>query len=160
MCSFSNWSILFKVPIRPVQWRIQDFTGGDATPRGVFVAILVRMTLSAKKELIHFPNLSSRDPNCQNNIQLLRQQFEKFSVYGDINWHCKVLGTKQTSEWHFTLLDLKVTVSHTIIILQKLVCQLFSRSNSHPIHEQLIQWHLRVIWCLLKSIQMFVYKPV
>ena len=60
------------------------------------------MTLSAEIELIHFSDLSSRDPNCQDNIQLFLQQFEKFSVYCVTNWHYKVLGMKQTSEWHFT----------------------------------------------------------
>ena len=62
------------------------------------VAILVRMTLLTKIELIHFPNLSSRDPNCQDNIKLFLQQFEKFSVYCVTNLHYKVLGMKQTSE--------------------------------------------------------------
>ena len=83
----------------------------------IFVAILVRMMLSAKIELTQVPILSSRDPNCQNNIQLFLQQSEKFSVYCDTSWHYKVLGMKQTSEWHFTCLDLKMTISHTIAIL-------------------------------------------
>ena len=47
----------------------------------ITVAILVRMTLSAEIELIHLSDLSSKDPNCQINIQLFLQQFEKFSVY-------------------------------------------------------------------------------
>ena len=66
------------------------------------VAILVRMTLLTKIELNHFSNLSSRDANCQDNIQLFLQQFEEFSVYCVTNWHYKVLDMKQTSEWHFT----------------------------------------------------------
>ena len=74
------------------------------TPTTHPIAILVRMTLSAKIELIHFSDLSSRDPNCQDNIQLFLQQFEKFSMYCVTNWHYKVLGMKQTSEWHFTCL--------------------------------------------------------
>ena len=45
------------------------------------VAILVRMTLLAEIELIHFSILSSRDHNCHNDIQLFLQQFEKFCVY-------------------------------------------------------------------------------
>ena len=83
------------------------------------------MTLSAKPELIQLSDLSSRDPDCKNNIQLFLQQFEKFSVYGDTNWHYKVLGAKQTSEWQFTGSNLKVIASHTIVILYELVCQLF-----------------------------------
>ena len=45
------------------------------------VAILVRMTISVKIELIHYSNLSSRHLNCQDNILLFLQQFEEFSVY-------------------------------------------------------------------------------
>ena len=62
------------------------------------VAILVRMTLLEKIELFLSSDLSSRDLNCQNNIQLFLQQFEKSGVNGDTNKHYKVLGTKQTSE--------------------------------------------------------------
>ena len=58
----------------------------------VIVAILVRMTLSANIEWIQLSDLSSRDPDCKNDIQLFFQQFENFSVYGDNNWHYKVLG--------------------------------------------------------------------
>ena len=45
------------------------------------VVILVRMTLLAEIELIHFSTLSSKDLNYHNDIQLFLQQFEKFSVY-------------------------------------------------------------------------------
>ena len=45
------------------------------------VAIWVRMTLSAKIELTHLSDLSTRDLNCHNNIQLFLQQFEKISVH-------------------------------------------------------------------------------
>ena len=44
------------------------------------VAILVRMTLLAEIELVHFSILSSRDLNYHNDIQLFLQQFEKFNV--------------------------------------------------------------------------------
>ena len=56
---------------------LQSFLDKNVDP----VAILVRMALSTEIELIHFSNLSSRDPNCQINIQLFLQQFEKFNVY-------------------------------------------------------------------------------
>ena len=66
------------------------------------VVKLVRMTLLAEIELIHFSDLSSRGPNCQDNIQLFIQQLERISVHCVTNWHYKVLGVRQTSEWHFT----------------------------------------------------------
>ena len=40
---------------------------------------------------------------------------------------------KQTVEWHFTHIDLKVTVSHAIVILFILKCQLYFKSISHPL---------------------------
>ena len=52
----------------------------------------------SKIKLFPSSDLSTRDQNCHDNIQLFRQQFEKFSVYCITNWHYKVLGTKQTSE--------------------------------------------------------------
>ena len=36
-----------------------------------------------KIELIHFSDLSSRDLNCHDDIQLFLQQFENFRVNGD-----------------------------------------------------------------------------
>ena len=67
-----------------------------------------------------------------NNIQLFLQQCEKSRVNGDShNSHYKVLGTKQTVEWHFTSSDLKVTLSHAIVILLIPRCQLSIKRLSH-----------------------------
>ena len=44
------------------------------------VVILVRLTLSAKIELIQLLILSTRDPDCQNDIQLFLQQFVNYRV--------------------------------------------------------------------------------
>ena len=107
-----------------------------------YVAILIRMTLSMKIELIHFSDLSSRDPNSQDNIQLFLQQFEKFSVHCVTNWHYKVLGMKQTSEWHFTCLDLKVTISPAIVILYMSYVLSIVQEPSHPIHFNTSDSHL------------------
>ena len=38
-----------------------------------------------KIELFPSSNLSSRDPNCHNNIQLFVQQFENIRVNGNTN---------------------------------------------------------------------------
>ena len=59
----------------------------------------------SKIELFPSSNLSSKDPNCKNGIQLFLQTCEKISVYCVINWHSKVLGVKQTVECYFTRLD-------------------------------------------------------
>ena len=45
-----------------------------------------------------FFDLSSRDLNSHNDIQLFLQQFENFRVNGDTKSHYKVLGVKQTLE--------------------------------------------------------------
>ena len=119
------------------------------------VAILVRMTLSTKIELIHFSNLSSRDPNCQDNIQLFLQQFEKFSVYCVTNWHYKVLGTKQTSEWYFTCLR---SQSDNLLFNCNSVYELCVKYCPRTISPYSLQYIL--FSHVLQSIQMFVYKPV
>ena len=115
-------------------------------------AILVRMTLSAKIELIHFSDLSSRDPNCQDNIQLFLQQFEKFSVYCVTNWHYKVLGVKQTSEWHFThlrsqcdnsLFNCNSVMSYMSSVVQEL---------SHPIHFNTSESHSHMFSSLFRHL--------
>ena len=116
------------------------------------VAILVRMTLLEKIELIHFSNLSSRDPNCQNNNQLFLQQFEKFSVYCVTNWHYKVLGVKQTSEWHFTChrsqcdsfsYNCNSINTNVSCIVQEL---------SHPIHFNTSESHSHMFSSLFKCL--------
>ena len=119
------------------------------------VAILVRMTLSTKIELIHFSNLSSRDPNCQDNIQLFLQQFEKFIVYCVTNWHYKVLGTKQTSEWYFTCLR---SQSDNLLFNCNSVYELCVKYCPRTISPYSLQYIL--FSHVLQSIQMFVYKPV
>ena len=63
---------------------------------------------------------------------------------------------KQTVEWHFTHLDVKVTVTHIIVILYELVCQLFSRSNSHPIHSMTSESYL--ITSLVSSVYVSLRK--
>ena len=63
-----------------------------------------------KIELNQVSVLSSRGPNYHNNIQLFPQQFENFRV----NSHYKVLGEKQTVEWHFTGSDFNVTLCNSI----------------------------------------------
>ena len=49
------------------------------------VAILAKSETIGKIELFPNSDLSSRDLNCQNNIQLFLQQFEKIRVNGDTN---------------------------------------------------------------------------
>ena len=75
------------------------------------------MTLFSRIELFDAIVLSSRDPKGSNNIWLFSQQFEWSRVNGDSNSHLQVLGMKQTVRWHFTSSDLKVTLSHAIVIL-------------------------------------------
>ena len=58
--------------------------GLHVTP-ALSVVILVRMTLLAKIELKQVSNLSSRDLNCQDNIQLFLKPFEKSGVNGNNN---------------------------------------------------------------------------
>ena len=81
------------------------------------VAISVKMTLFSRIELFPAMVLSSRDPNCSNNIWLFYQQFEWLWVNGDSNSHLQVLGSRQPVRWHFTSSDLSLTLSHAIIIL-------------------------------------------
>ena len=45
-----------------------------------------------------FLSLSSRDPNCKNDIQQISQHLEKLRVNGDTNSHYKLLSAKQTVE--------------------------------------------------------------
>ena len=80
-------------------------------------------------ELFHSLVLSLGDPNCSNNIWLFYQQFEWPRVNGDSNSHLQVLGMKHTVRWHFTGSDLNVTLSHAIVFLFILVCQLYYISH-------------------------------
>ena len=80
-------------------------------------------------ELIPAIVLSSRYPNCINNIWLFYQHFEWSRVNEETNSHLQVLGTKQTVRWHFTSSDLNVTLSHAIVILFILMCQLYFREH-------------------------------
>ena len=114
---------------------------------------LVRMTLSAKIELIHCSDLSSRDRNCQDNIQLLfLQQIEKFSVYCVTNWHYKVLGRKQTSESLFTHLrsqcdNLSYNCSSINTYVSCIVQEL-----SHPIHFNTSESHSHMFASLFRRL--------
>ena len=118
------------------------------------VAILVRMTLSAKIELIHFSHLSSRD---QDIIQLFLQQFEKFSVHCVANWHYKVLGMKQTSEWHFTHVRCQ---SNNLLFNCNSVYELCVKYCPRTISPNSLQYIWESFSYVLQSIQMLVYKPV
>ena len=113
------------------------------------LAILVRMTLSAKIELIHFSDLSSRD---QDIIQLFLQQFEKFSVHCVANWHYKVIGVKQTSEWHFTHLRCQSTISYSIVILFMSYVPSIVQELSHPIHFNTSESHSHMFSSLFRCL--------
>ena len=113
------------------------------------VVILVRMTLSAIIELFPSSDLSSRDPNCQHDIQLFLQQFEKFSMYCVTNWHYKVLGVKQTSEWHFTHLRYQLdSFSNNCNSISTSIVQ----ELSHPIHFNTSESHSHMFSSLFRCL--------
>ena len=119
--------------------------------------MLVRMTLLSEIELIHFSVLSSRDLNYHNDIQLFLQQFEKFRVYCVTNWHYKVLGTKQTSEWHFTHLR---SQCDSLLFNCNSVYELCVKYCPRTISLYSLQYIWESFWYVLQSSQTFVYKPM
>ena len=76
--------------------------------------------------------LSSDNTNCKNDIQLFHQLFDELSVPQRLPLTPPGV-YERSKQWNDTsqFSSLKWTVSHAIVILLTLTCQLAPKSNSH-----------------------------
>ena len=78
MCTQNTWWLLILIQL--TQRKIHTLKDTVAS-----VAFSVKNDTISKIKLFPSSDLSSRDPNGQNNIQLFLQRFEKIRVNGDTN---------------------------------------------------------------------------
>ena len=113
----------------PVQWG-PTWTNLNMSERGVLQYQLFPIALRSSTCWQQFTISPANSERLADNVSM---NFLIYTIPSSYVWN-----TLETLEWPSQVTDLS------------------AKSKSHPIHEQLIVWHLRVISCLLKSLQTFV----